>query len=301
MQTDLKRMHKKISIIIVTYNSQDYINDCLTSITEFLDINAHNLEVIIVDNSFGKDADEMRVMSESHSVNNTVKLLYVHNSTNLGYGQGNNIGIKASSGEIICIMNPDVRFGAALLNDVLNQFQNSKLALLSYKQLGGFNYSFYIKPEYRNKHVGFITKLANKLDVFSPKFCYLSGAFFFVDKKKFEEVDNFDENIFMYYEEPDISNRLQRAGYKIKYDNSKIYYHLVGDRVGWSESSFNREMESLLYYLKKYNIDQKKYLKAMLSEVKIKLKIAKLLGDDLRIDRFENEVIQREKLISNKE
>lgn len=105
----------------------------------------------------------------------------------------------------------------------------------------------------------------------------------------------------MYYEEPDISNRLQRAGYKIKYDNSKIYYHLVGDRVGWSESAFNRDMESLLYYLKKYNIDQKKYLKAMLSEVKIKLKIAKLLGDDLRIARFENEVIQREKLISNKE
>lgn len=287
-------MHKKISIIIVTYKSQVYMNDCLDSIQKFLDIEASDLEVIIVDNSSGKDADEMKMITESHPSNKTLSIRYLHNVTNLGYGHGNNVGIKASSGEIICIMNPDVRFGTPLLKDALEKFKSKRVALVAYKQLGGYNYSFYMKPECRNRLVTFITKIANKLDFFLPKFFYLSGAFFFVDRKMFEMVKNFDENIFMYFEEPDIANRLQDAGYKIKYDNSKTYFHLVGDRLEWSELTFAREMDSLLYYLSKYGIDQKKYLKLMLSEVKIKLKIAQFLNDKVRIDNFKAEITYRQ-------
>ena len=290
-------MRKKISIIIVTYNSQTDINDCLSSIGDFIDINSSELEVIIVDNSSGSDASEIESLVGNHPLKEKVEVRYLNNISNLGYGQGNNFGIKASSGDIICIMNPDVRFTNYLLNDVLVKFRDAKLALLAYKQLGGFNYSFYMKPECRNKYFGFITKAINKLDVLFPKCFYLSGAFFFVDKLKFEEVGLFDENIFMYFEEPDIANRLQKRGYKIKYDKSKSYDHLVGERLGWSEITFMREMDSLRYYLKKYGLDEKKYLKKMLSEVEIKLKIAKFLKDKERTHSFENEIVLRENIL----
>jgi len=283
-------MQRKISIIIVTYNSQEFLADCFSSIASFLDIEAKEVEVIIVDNSTGKDAAELRLLVENHSLNKILDVKYIHNTKNLGYGQGNNVGIKASSGEIVCIMNPDVRFGSSILLDVIQKFKNPNLALLSYKQLGGFDYSFYLRPEYKNIFTGIIMKMANKIDYFSSKYFYLSGAFFFIDKKKFEEAGAFDEKIFLYFEEPDIAKRITDKKYEIQYDNSKKYYHLVGDRVQYSEKSFESEMKSLKYYLQKFNFNEKKIISNYLGEYKVKMVAAKVLKDDIRLDKFKKEV-----------
>ncbi len=283
-------MQRKISIIIVTYNSQEYIVDCLHSIGEFLNINPAQIEVIVVDNSSGDNAREIADMVIEHQLNDIVKMNYIHNKTNLGYGQGNNIGIESSTGDIICIMNPDVRFGSKILQDAVDQFENTKLALLGYKQLGGFDYSFYVRPEFKGILSNALTKFTNKFDLFSSKYFFLSGAFFFIDKKKFKEVGCFDENIFMYYEESDITNRLLKAGYEIKYEKSKIYHHLIGDRVIWSENTFRREMESVIYYLDKFQFSKKKYFSSLKKEYKIKLLVAKLIRDQPRIEKFSKEM-----------
>ena len=42
---------KRLSIIIVTYNSEKDIYDCLDSIKQYSDINAEELEIIVVDNN----------------------------------------------------------------------------------------------------------------------------------------------------------------------------------------------------------------------------------------------------------
>ena len=281
----------KISIIIVTYNSQSLISDCLQSILDYADISLDEIEIIVVDNSSGENAEELKSMVDNHSVAKKIKTKYIHNVANLGYGQGNNIGIFNSTGDIVCIMNPDVRFGSSILQDVLLKFENNKkLAILGYKQLGGFNYSFYPKPEYRTMFSDFWAKFYNKIDVFNSKKHYLSGAFFFIDKKKFKEVGNFDENIFMYYEEPDIANRLQQKGYTIIYDKSKIYYHLVGNRLEWSEVSFTREKNSLVYYLDKFKFNKRTHFRKLIREIKIKKIIINLLGDNIRKHKFEQEI-----------
>ena len=97
-------MHKRVSVIIVTYNSEKHIYDCLSSIYRYNDI-GDLLEVIIVDNnSCNKD-----LMFES------INRLYpqtklIDNPKNGGYGQGNNMGVKNSLGDIILIMNPKLFF-----------------------------------------------------------------------------------------------------------------------------------------------------------------------------------------------
>ncbi|MBD8018757.1 glycosyltransferase [Kaistella pullorum] len=281
--------HRTISFIIVTYKSQRDLPGAFDSICQFLDIDKESLEVIVVDNSPEPEAAETRTITENHPLAGIVSLKYIRNTKNLGYGQGNNVGIEASRGDLICIMNPDVCFREPLLKDVLKHFQDNKLGLLGFKQLGGMNYSFYIKPEYRNSIYGFTTKILNRLDLFFPKYCYLSGAFFFVDKSKFKEVGMFDENIFMYFEEPDIANRLQNGGYKIRFNSGKSYLHLVEDRVSWQGTSFHREMESLIYYREKYKINTHKYYNMMKNEVKIKSLVASLLGDKVRSHKFVQE------------
>ena len=282
-------MQKKISIIIVTYNSQAYITNCFISIIEFLDIAAEELEVLVIDNSTGCEAKEMKKLVEGHDLYKIISVQYIHNSANLGYGQGNNVGIKHAKGDIICIMNPDVRFGSKILKDIADKFRNENLALQSYRQIGGFNYSFYIKPEFRNKFTGVLTKMANKIDIFNSKYFYLSGAFFFVKKEIFIEIGLFDENIFMYYEEPDIAKRIEEKNYEICYDNSKFYYHLVGDRKEWSEKSFNCEINSLKYYLNKFNFNIKKIVNSYIKEYRVKIIVAKILNDYVRVSKFKKE------------
>ena len=108
-------MKKKISIIIVTYNSELHIYDCLDSIFKYNDI-GDDLEIIIVDN-MSNNVDQM-FTSIKEKYASTVKL--VKNHINGGYGQGNNVGIRLAKSDIIMIMNPDVR----LLQPVFNIMSN---------------------------------------------------------------------------------------------------------------------------------------------------------------------------------
>ncbi len=282
-------MVNKISIIIVTYNSQSHITDCMDSIVQFIDVDPNQLEIIFVDNSAGTDADETKKLVENHPLTGSVRVLYIHNPANLGYGQGNNVGIRSSTGDIICIMNPDVRFCSKVLADALRKFQNRNLALLGYKQLGGYNLSYYLKPEFKNVFAGVITKLANRFNIFLQKYFYLSGAFFFIDRKKVESIGLFDEKIFLYFEEPDLARRIAALRYDICYDKSIDYLHLVGERAEWSERAFTHEINSLKYYLEKFNLNSHRIIRNYLREYQLKIGIAKFIGDEMKLKKFTNE------------
>ena len=282
----------KISIIIVTYNSQQYLTDCLLSIQQFLDVPAAHLEIIVVDNSSGQDAEELKAMTENSDAAKVIATTYVRNEANLGYGQGNNVGIRVSKGDIICIMNPDVRLLEPLFRDVTEQFQDAGLALLGYRQTGGFNESFFMKPEFKYAFSGWQMKYLNRKLAFDPVRHYLSGAFFFISKSKFSEIGLFDENIFMYYEEPDIAKRLSNKNYRVRFDPSKKYLHLVGDRTAWSPKAFASEMNSLKYYLQKFSFDEDKIISRYLSEYQYKKLAARILKDHNRLNKFKSEVMQ---------
>lgn len=278
----------EISVVIVCYKSDDYIVGCIDSIINHSDLAQDRFEIIVVDNSPKEDADRnFKNLRERYDFRN---LLLIHNSHNGGYGHGNNVGIRNSTGKYICIMNPDVRLLQSLFKDVLLKFHDPELALLGYRQTGGFNLSFYIKPEFKSAVSGWKTRLINKFQVFDSRKHYLSGAFFFVKRDIFEEVGLFDESIFMYFEEPDIANRLAAKKYRIDYDPSKKYLHLVGDRLGWSPQSFSLEMKSLKYYLKKFNIPENTNIRRYLAEYQLKILAAKILNDKERLDKFRKEV-----------
>ena len=103
-------MGKDISVIIVTYNSETYIYDCLDSLFKNNDID-DRLEVIIVDNM----SVHVNSMFETIKSRYKNRVTLIKNNKNGGYGQGNNVGINNSSAPIIMIMNPDVRLVAPIL------------------------------------------------------------------------------------------------------------------------------------------------------------------------------------------
>ncbi len=103
---------KKISTVIVTYNSEAHIYDCLDSLFKYNDI-GDDLEVIVVDNCSQKFTDMKDRIENKYAKSVTV----ISNLCNGGYGQGNNVGIKASHAPIIMIMNPDVRLVMPVFHD----------------------------------------------------------------------------------------------------------------------------------------------------------------------------------------
>lgn len=273
-----------LSIVIVTYNSLNYIEECIDSVLN--NIGMVDLEIIVVDNSPIDKAEEMELLLMNNYFN---KVKYIHNSENLGYGYGNNIGIRESNGEIICIMNPDIVISnPELFKDALSQFSNDdRLGMLGYKQFGGHNLSFYFRQEYFLPiFSALMTKLSNKLNLFYSKFMYLSGAFFFIKRETFDLIEGFDETFFLYNEESDITKRLLTAGYTIKYDKKIHYIHNIGDRSDTSIETFRISIDSAIKYLDKYNYNKIKYLTKIRFELKLKYYLSKMMKNEHQANNY---------------
>ena len=218
---------KAISVIVVTYNSERHIYDCLDSLFKYNDIN-DALEVIIVDNQSDNFAKTKISLEERYAD----KLIIVENDRNGGYGQGNNVGIRISSAPIILIMNPDVRLVAPIFQEAIEAFKNPNVVEFGMRQLNkekksGFSYGIVprIHPLLRKT----LMKICNKFQIFNQNYMFLMGACFFIRKTSFLEIGMFDERIFMYGEEEDIHYRFRKnRNNLILYDKDLCYAHMHG-------------------------------------------------------------------------
>ena len=224
---------KKLSIIIVTYNSEKDIYECLDTIYSHCDIPIKELEVIIVDNN-STDCDTMF---------NKLKTLWgediilIKNSSNGGYGQGNNVGIKQCSAPVVLIMNPDVRLVCPIFRKAINLFsKNKNMCILGMKQWLTLNEpssnSFTCTSRMNGYLSTILSALCTRLDIYLAKYMYFSGSCFFINKAMFETVGLFDESVFLYGEEDDIHYRLMHRfkDCKMIYNKNLRYLHLTKER-----------------------------------------------------------------------
>jgi len=248
---------KKISVVIVTYNSLHDIENCISSIHHQNDLLENEIEIIIVDNSSENVFNEMKqIISPQYR-----DIIFIHNPTNGGYGQGNNIGISVASSRIVCIANPDIILQQPMFRKTIDLFSNDKnLALVGGKQIGGMDMSFWIRPEYEFFLCTTpIMMILNKINLYLERFCFLSGALLFVDKEKFNQIGLFDDHIFLYREESDVTKRLLEKKFSTKFEKKFIYKHLIDDRTEVSDFSFREEINSTRYYLNKFNYSFDKF------------------------------------------
>ncbi len=217
---------KRLSIVIVTYNSEKDIYDCLQSIYSNSDIPQEDLEVIVVDNG-SRNCSEMfsRIRDEHNDV------ILLENTHNGGYGQGNNVGISHSSAPIVMIMNPDVRLIEPVFSKVLRAYDgDDSLGIYGMKEMldeKRDSHHSYICTYMMNGYLWvLLTGLTNRMNMYFQKWQYIHGACFFVRKEMFNAIGGFDESIFMYGEEDDIRCRmLAKYGKCIKYDSTLHFVH----------------------------------------------------------------------------
>lgn len=224
---------KRVSVIIVTHNSEKDIYECVESIKKYADIPLSEMELVIVDNKSLYPELMFQHIREKWGEDVTL----IQNTKNGGYGQGNNVGIQNSSAPVILIVNPDVRLYEPIFQKVLAAFEkNEKLSMYGMRQMyspARPSMSSVLWTTMMNGYLWTLfTAISSRTNWYVPDKMYLSGACFFVRRNMFEAVGLFDETNFMYGEEDDIHYRLMKKyGAHMVYDPSLHYLHLITERV----------------------------------------------------------------------
>ncbi len=238
-----------LSIIIVSYNTSKLLFECINSI--YLHVPKLSFEIIVVDND-SKDGTQM-MLKEKYP---TIKLIELNE--NVGFGSANNIGVQASKGEYILLLNSDVIIIENFIDELIEYLKaNPNTGILGPKLLNcdmSLQYSCRNFPTLRD----ILYREIYINDYISPKFInnhwemrkwsfdsirtvdYICGAVMIMKKSLFEKIGGFDKIFFMYSEEVDLCLRLSNLGYSICYYPFKKVIHIGGGSS--KEVKFNLEM-----------------------------------------------------------
>lgn len=211
---------KKSSIIILTYNSVEDINDCICSILHQSD---EDFEIIIVDNSSTDGTVEF-------IRNNYPQLKLIETGKNLGYPGGNNIGFQYAKGKYLVVVNPDTIADPEWLENLIQPLEEDPSVAVTtprikiYSDKGKINACGNI-PHYTG--LTFCRGLHAPADScnFQEELGAISGCSFAIRREMLDYIKGFDADFFLYMEDADISWRVRFAGGKIIYTPKSIIYH----------------------------------------------------------------------------
>ena len=179
-----------LSVVIVSFHSEDVIHNCIRSITD-------NIQIIVVENSGNKDF--AKKLEDKYK---NVKCIL--SDKNLGMGAGNNLGIRNVTTDYVFILNPDVVLEKNTIEEIL----------IDSKKLDSFGL---IAPISNNKkHPNYkINKMNKPINNIEPfKVESIDGFAMIINLKILKKIDQFknnnffDENIFLYLENDDLCKRI---------------------------------------------------------------------------------------------
>jgi N-acetylglucosaminyl-diphospho-decaprenol L-rhamnosyltransferase len=236
-------MAGSVSVVTVTYNSAHVVNAALAPFSP-------EREVICVDNA---SSDGLEQALDGLNVR------LIRNSANVGFGRACNQGLSEASGEFVLFINPDVRVDGSTLPallDAAQRYPDCGVFLPLTRRADG---SLWI----RNRPAGSSFKGRSREDIrhIGGDFCgqFLDGSIFLVRRSLFQEIGGFDENIFLYYEDDDLSRRLSARKAPIILVKDAYASHSAGMSVAGGfmtevlRSKFKKMSE--IYYLRKYGIN----------------------------------------------
>lgn len=256
-----------VSIIIVNYNTKKIIENCIQSIYD--KTTGIDFEIIVVDNASRDGSQQM--MAEKFQ---DVKLIELNE--NIGFGRANNNAIEFATGRNILFLNPDTKLinnAIKVLSDYLDNSPKSGAC-------GGNLLDENLKPAQSFRLIypslffevnEMLMKIPEKLLFgksreynYSNKYksvAYITGADLMIKKTVIDKVGFFNPLFFMYFEETDFCNRINKLGYKIISIPEAKIQHLEGksfgnhkvnaDRINQYETS--RKKYYSLHYSKSYS------------------------------------------------
>ena len=104
-----------VSVIIVTYNTLQMTDECITSIVE--KTKRVSYEIILVDNASTDGSKEFFEKDD--------RVTYIYNEENYGFGKANNVGASVAKGKYLFFLNSDTY----LINDAIDKLFETRLSM----------------------------------------------------------------------------------------------------------------------------------------------------------------------------
>ena len=213
-----------ISIIVLTWNGKQHLKTCLDSC---LSQTYKNIEIILVDNASTDGTPDF--IKENYP-----RCRLIVNEKNLGFAEGNNIGIRAAKGEWVFILNNDTKLEKNCIEELYKAAKGRENAGMASPKMYLWNKEIdtlglqLLKKGYTKD----IKNAAWDQEPLAP----CGGAAFYSGKMldsvkipgKNGKHDYYDSDYFIYYEDFDLGLRARLLGWKCVHAPDAVVYHLHG-------------------------------------------------------------------------
>lgn len=225
-------MSKKVSIITVNFNHSYVTDEMLDSIAK---VGAYpNLEIIVVDNGSMENPVPTWQLKYPY-------VQFIRSDKNLGFAGGNNVGLKAATGDYLFFVNNDTVFTDTLIRTLVTTLDTNAFVgvvspkLLYFDDPGMLQYAGYTPMNYytaRNSCIGQFERDHGQYDHLLGETGFAHGAAMMVKREAIEKAGPMAENFFLYYEELDWCDRIKRSGFAIWVNMRATIYHKESISVG---------------------------------------------------------------------
>ena len=249
----LKMSKMKLSVVILNYNVRYFLEQCLLSVQDAL--KGIDSEIIVVDNDSKDDSCEMvrQLFPE---------VILIENKENTGFPKGNNIGVAQAKGKYLCILNPDTVVSEDAFSKLLEFAQTKQnLGIVGCKLIDGTgNFLPESKRNVPTPKISLLKMLGKSEKYYANhltenqvgRASIFVGAFMFVERQKYLEMNGFDEDFFMYGEDIDLSYRFEKNGYENYYFGETTIIHYKGESTSKDKVYLKRFYGAMKIFYQKH-------------------------------------------------
>lgn len=247
---------------MVSYNTQQFTEDCLSSLIKHVNLN--EVEIVVVDNASSDKSVDMIKKEFSF-----VKL--IENVQNQGFSKANNIGVEHSTGDNILFLNTDTIITEDFVSPILDYLKDAEdVGVLGCRVVSkdrSLQYTCWKTPNiFTGLSFFTIEIIKNILNPISywrymkywdhtsiKEVDCISGCFMWIRREVIETLGGLDENIFMYYEDTEFCTRVRKhSNFKVVYFPLTSIVHLggvSGDSKEPNSRVLKFDYQSFNYYL----------------------------------------------------
>ena len=202
-----------LDILFVTYNSEKWLEPCIKSLVE----SEYDLKQVTLNffDNHSKDKTLSRLAKLKEKNESVFAAFRIGQAEyNMGFGAGNNRAAAMGDGEYVFCLNADTSVYPDTLRELMREIEQSPPDVGMW-ELRQFPY----------EHPKYYAPLTRETT-------WCSGACMVMKRALFEKLGGFDENIFLYAEDVDLSWRVRAAGYRLIYVPKAVINHYSYESAG---------------------------------------------------------------------